>query len=275
MKKIIFSDEQLQEIIETYTNEHLSMSKIGKKFGVSKEVISRVLKENNITIVQDNHIYKANYRTFKVIDSPEKAYWLGFLAADGCVYTREQNATVRLAIQQKDKIHLENFRDFMKSNAPIKDFINDKGFSQENPSPISVINFNSKLMAQDLINLGIVERKSLILQPPKIDKQYYLPFIMGYFDGDGSIYKFNQKTEFGIEFIGSKEIIEWINKTIGLNATLEQRTFGSQTYHIRCGGTNKPYNILKPLYESCETHLARKFNLYKELETVVLNRNVK
>jgi len=48
MKKITFSKEQLEWIINEYTNNHLSMQKIGKKLGVSKSVISRVLKENNI-----------------------------------------------------------------------------------------------------------------------------------------------------------------------------------------------------------------------------------
>ena len=45
------------------------------------------------------------------------------------------------------------------------------------------------------------------------------------------------------------------------------------SYYIRCGGTNKPYQILKQLYDSCEIHLDRKYNIYKDLETVVLSRN--
>ena len=56
---------------------------------------------------------------------------------------------------------------------------------------------------------------------------------------------------------------------------LEKRHPNKETYHIRCGGTNKPYQIMKKLYESCPNiHLDRKFEIYKELETVVLNRNI-
>ena len=76
-------------------------------------------------------------------------------------------------------------------------------------------------MAQDFIDHGVVPKKSLILEPPKIDSEFYLPYIMGYFDGDGTIYKTNSNTEFTIGFIGSKATIEWINEVIGLNAKLE------------------------------------------------------
>ena len=74
------------------------MAQIGKELSppVSKTVIRRILTENNITIKSDNHKYKADYQKFKNIDSAEKAYWLGFIAADGCVYTREKNSTIRI-----------------------------------------------------------------------------------------------------------------------------------------------------------------------------------
>lgn len=173
---------------------------------------------------------------------------------------------MRISIHEKDYNHLEKFRDFMKSNVNIVKFTNDSGFSKDAPTPMCAISFNSEEMAQDLINLGIVPKKSLILEPPKIEPQYYLPYILGYFDGDGTIYKTNHDTEFTVGFIGSLPTISWINEITGLNATLEQRRKNSDTYYIRCGGINKPYNLLKPLYESTNVHLDRKYKLFKELE---------
>ena len=32
-----------------------------------------------------SQIYSCNYNYFKTIDSEDKAYWLGFMYADGCV----------------------------------------------------------------------------------------------------------------------------------------------------------------------------------------------
>jgi hypothetical protein len=123
MSKIEFSSEQIQFIIEKYNVEQLSMAKIGElcEPRVSKTVIRRILNENNIPIKTDNHKYKANYRKFQNVDSAEKAYWLGFIAADGCVYTREKNATIRIALSQKDKEHLKKFVNFMESNVVVQD----------------------------------------------------------------------------------------------------------------------------------------------------------
>ena len=99
---------------------------------------------------------------------------------------------------------------------------------------------------------------------------------MGYFDGDGSISKTSQCNNYTISIQGTKEILTWICKVLNWEAKLEKRVSDSiaNSYYIRCGGTNKPYQILNQLYNSCETHLDRKFQIYKTLETVVLNRNI-
>ena len=275
MRKKEFTKEQLDDIIDLYVNQHISLASIGKRYNVSRTVITRVVKENNIEIRKDNHTYYADYNKFERIDSAEKAYWLGFLAADGCVYVREDlsNATVLINIHQKDRELLEKFNSFMKSNNPIKNIIQNEGYS--NNTPMCRLAFNSKKMAFDLIDKGVVQRKSLILEPPKIDEQYELPFILGYFDGDGSIYKTKQN-EWGISIEGTKEILEWINKILKISDVLSKRYDDDKNnYYIRCGGINKPYQIMKKLYDSVDVHLERKYNIYNELETVVLSRNIK
>ena len=141
MKKIVFTDEEIEKIKEMYIDKFLSMAKIGEQFNVSKTVIRRVLVENNIDIHQDNHTYKADYRAFSKIDSAEKAYWLGFIAADGCVYERPNNGSVKLNIHQRDEEILIKLRTFLKGNMPIKHIIQNEGFS--NNTPMSRIDFNS------------------------------------------------------------------------------------------------------------------------------------
>ena len=107
MKKIIFTEEQQQKIISLYLEENYSLSKIGEQFHVSKGVISRLLTENNIKKRKRTHIHKGDYDIFEDIDTPEKAYWLGFIAADGCISIRKNNATIKIALARKDKGHLE------------------------------------------------------------------------------------------------------------------------------------------------------------------------
>ena len=53
-------------------------------FDVSEDTVRRWMKENNINIRKRK--YNVNEQYFSDIDSPEKAYWLGFLSADGYVH---------------------------------------------------------------------------------------------------------------------------------------------------------------------------------------------
>lgn len=274
MKKIIFTDEQLQDIRYKYEVEHLSLSKICNLYGVSRSVITRIIKELGVIIRQDNHTYFADYDKFHCIDTAEKAYWLGFIAADGCVFIREENASIIINISRKDRSHLEKLKQFMNSNVNIVDHIQTAGFS--NNTEMSKITFNSIKMAQDFNHIGVTNKKSLTLKPPLIDKQFFLPFILGYFDGDGSIFQFNNNKEWGINIEGTREMLEWINDILEVTNKLEKRhNDDKNNYYIRCGGIAKPYRILKQLYDSVDVHLDRKYEKFKALETVVLSRNIK
>ena len=275
MRKIEFSQEQIEDILNKYQN-NWSQQKIADFYKVSRTVIKRILEIQNDGIIIRNRTSKYKYQQdiFENIDTAEKAYWLGFLAADGCNYQREHNASVILNVHEQDIEHLKKFKEFCNTDAEIKSYIGYEGFS--NQTPMCKITLNSKKISNDLIDKGILPNKSLILQPPHILEDFYKPFILGYFDGDGSISKTSQYNNYSISIQGTKEILAWICEVLKWNAKLEKRNINSNnnSYYIRCGGTNKPYQILNQLYNSCETHLDRKFNIYKALETVVLSRNV-
>ena len=64
--------------------------------------------------------YEFDFNYFENIDTEEKAYWLGFLYADGCVTPN----TVRVELQASDKKHIEKFREAVQAN--IKNFIIEK-----------------------------------------------------------------------------------------------------------------------------------------------------
>lgn len=275
MRKIEFSQEQIEDILNKYQN-NWSQQKIADFYEVSRTVIKRILEiQNNGIVIRDRTSkYKYQQDIFENIDTAEKAYWLGFLAADGCNYQREHNASIILNVHEKDIKHLEKFKKFCHTDAEIKSYIGYEGFS--NQTPMCKITLNSKKISNDLIDKGILPNKSLILQPPYILEEFYKPFILGYFDGDGSISKTSQYNNYSISIQGTKEILTWICEVLDWDAKLEKRNINSNnnSYYIRCGGTNKPYQILNQLYNSCEIHLDRKFNIYKALETVVLSRNV-
>ena len=79
----------IEKIIEMYQN-NVSLLNIAKEFGFkSYGPITKVLKENNITIKKrgsgNNRKVNLDEKFFDKIDTPEKAYILGWIISDGYV----------------------------------------------------------------------------------------------------------------------------------------------------------------------------------------------
>lgn len=144
-------------------------------------------------------------KNFENIDSEEKAYWLGFLYADGSVSSKEDK--IELGLAEKDVKHIEKFKNFM--NIKNKICYREKTKSYR-------ISFRSQNCKQDLINKGCFPKKSLILRFPteeQVPKHLIRHFIRGYFDGDG--WFCNTKAgSFQIGFIGTEDFIKGVLKVL-------------------------------------------------------------
>ena len=271
MKKKEFDEKDTKAIIEMYLEKNMSLKSIGEEFLVSKNIIKRILEECNVAIRKKTTKYRQKTEIFSSIDSDEKAYWLGFVAADGCVYKNKENSgTVIVSLHRKDKKHLERMKEFIGSDREISDYISNTGFG--NNTPMSRLEIYSTQMVDDIVEKGVCQRKSLTLKPPLIDQKYWKSFILGYFDGDGSIYKMSQSNNWGFSILGTFEMVSWIREVLDLHDTKIEKQ--KNAFYIRCGGTNKPYSALKKLYHNDIYSLERKKVLFKEMEKVVLSRNI-
>lgn len=114
---------------------------------------------------------------FKIIDNEYKAYWLGFLYADGNIGSKEDK--IELSLAEKDIKHIEKFRDFIGINNKISYRQKTKAYR---------FSFRSQNCKEDLIDKGCFPKKSLSLKFPREEQvpSYLIRhFIRGYFDGDG------------------------------------------------------------------------------------------
>lgn len=133
--------------------------------------------------------YTYNEDYFKEIDTAEKAYWLGFLYADGCItrfYKNEKlkSMSLELTLKDEDCEHLIKFNNALNSNVPIQHRIIAGKYKADR------MVINSTKMCRDLIKLGCTPAKSLTLEFPSCDivpTEFIKDFIRGYFDGDGGI----------------------------------------------------------------------------------------
>lgn len=123
---------------------------------------------------------QGNVRYFQNIDSSIKAYFLGFIAADGCVtQITKSSKGLTISIHEKDRIILDTLKEEIGCD--------NKVFSLKN----NLVRFQlcNKFLVEDLNKLGIKERKTFNLGNilENIPKNLQQSFVLGYFDGDGSV----------------------------------------------------------------------------------------
>ena len=189
MKNNEWYENNKEKILEKYYNNK-TVREISQELNCNYSMIYRKFNEWNIERRQKkkspkrcNAFYKLNYNYFNIIDTEHKAYWIGFLLADGFVNKKE----VSFCLQKNDIKMIELFLNDLDSNCPIK-------YNKDNNPFVTI---TSKDLSNSLIEKGFHNRKSwsfdLDLLLSYIPKELENHFIRGMFDGDGSIkyYKYN------------------------------------------------------------------------------------
>jgi intein-encoded DNA endonuclease-like protein len=190
--------------------------------------------------------YEFNETYFQEINSEEKAYWLGFLFADGNIYKTQMT----LKLQKSDKEHLESFKKALASEHPIHDVF-DSGYEY------SSFFIGSKKLVEDLYNLKMTPRKTWTLEFPNIKKSLIRHFIRGYFDGDGCLYVGKRSKSWSI-FSASETFITHLQNEISEQNIDLKKYIQGKGFVIK---TAKKINIEKLysyLYEDSTVCLNRK-----------------
>lgn len=256
MKQI--SQEQQKEILELYTVQNKSVNYISKIFGVSNTTITKILKSKNIPI-RDNSFYKSKYfdkHYFDNIDSEDKAYFLGFIYADG--YVSKKAFGIKISV--KDEYLLETLKQKLHSEHKIVHTIGTQTkYGKVDSCSISIVN---KYFVDNLISKGVIYNKTGQITFPDetiVPEQFKRHFIRGYFDGNGSVYKSNSGVVVG--FDGSEaflsQILYELNKLF--NTVVKVNKYKDRNcYYIKIGGNNHMRTFYNYLYEYSTIFLERK-----------------
>ncbi|MDR5047854.1 MULTISPECIES: LAGLIDADG family homing endonuclease [Bacillus cereus group] len=260
------SQEIEQKIIDMYVAGNNSKT-ISAEMNIAKSTVTRVLNRNGVeqrTFAEQTRKYFFNESFFNVIDTEEKAYWLGFIYADGSV--SPEKGSFRLSISANDIEHLKVFKEDIQSDYEIPVYGN---YGYDSSSMMCKIDLHSKRLLNDLADKGIVKNKTFLIEFPTIPDYLVHHFIRGYFDGDGSVsfYKVKErptpKAEVTItgteEFLNSlKEILvgAGLNPNIKLAQRHKNRDNNVRTLKY-CGRQNalKFYNFI---YQDATRFLCRK-----------------
>lgn len=257
---------QKEKIIKEYYKME-PFENISSKLSVSRRSVSRVLKESGINTCLKNR-YTLSEDFFETIDSEEKAYWLGFIYADGYVGDDRFN---NLVLSSIDKEHIVKFKETIKFTGQLR--VGSGGYpgSGEN----LIINFSSAKMTSDLRNKGLYPGKSTTMESfPELEDFLIRHFIRGYFDGDGSVYS-SRNTSYHkgkmyeyqiptVSIIGTKPFIEELSNHLVFKNRIRKSKSKNMVYLEYSKKEDIP-NIFQYLYNDSTVYMERKFNKFKEL----------
>lgn len=250
-----FDTDTVSKIINLYNAGNSSPS-IAKELNTGHKNILDCLKRNNIDRRKSKWDIDENY--FDIINTEDKAYFLGLMYADGNVSSDKGTWSIKL--QERDIIILEKFNACIQYNKPLS-LILAKETTHQNQFCIHSSNTN---LIHDLIKQGCIPAKSLILQFPteeQVPKEFQRHFIRGYFDGDGSSRYSNKKCYWKV--LGTLDFVESIKniliQEVGVNNT--KITKSGNIYIYQTGNFKNVFDIREWLYKDATVYLERKYQL--------------
>lgn len=255
--------ETRDKVIDSYCNNK-SVYSICNSFKLSQNKVKRILNEANINEISAskrlNPDLDENY--FENIDTPEKAYWTGWLITDGCVSKKH---SIGLSLQMKDKYILELFEKDIGLHNKIKIF-NKRYFR---------FSFCCKKMIEDLSKYGIIENKTFTVDIPNIKKELISSLLRGCFEGDGGISKSFRKKykryEYELSFCGNYNCVSSFNKIISREIDMPPKNIvkSNSIFRVRWSSRSEIIKIMEYLYRDCGEHkLSRKYDYIKELKAI-------
>jgi transposase len=213
MKEIILDYEKIYN--EEYIKNKKSCKEIASIYGLGKNTIYRNFNKKGLELginrIDYSDVLVEKFKEF----SPDMFYWLGFIAADGSVHKRTKGLTIML--QCNDRDHLYKLSKWIRlPDRCITDvYVHYKGEKQK----AIRLYFSIKEISDILIKYDIIPNKSNkeINFLEKVPEEYKINFIMGYFDGDGSVYIHNNKQSGGISFVGNYYLLNSIRNYLVKN----------------------------------------------------------
>ena len=143
--------------------------------------------------------YTLNEDYFNVINTPMKAYLIGFIYADGGIY----NNYLTIGIHKRDVKVLDKIKDELGYGGPLY---------YDKTNTYVKLTISSSKIVKDLFTLGVIPNKTYISKDiPKIKDEYFHHFLLGFFDGDGSIYRASVKSnDYTVNFTNNKDVLSII-----------------------------------------------------------------
>ena len=249
------AEEKINKILEFY-KQGFNYTQISKIMQISRNTVSKYVRQVGLASIKLNHGKTTFNNLFNKIDTEETAYWLGFLYADGYL----ESSAYRIGLGSIDEEHIQKFKTFVGSENKIL----HEASKNSNHSDYFRFKFSSKIVYNNLINLGVFPQKSLIVKCPdekQVSNHLFLHFVRGYVDGDGSVLLIRNQPRLYLN--GTKDMLNGI--IIRMNWQEKELMKNKNIYMLHYEGKKIASIYIKQLYKEANVYLNRKYNKYLEI----------
>lgn len=198
-------------------------------------------------------------------ETPEVAYWAGFLMADGCVINTKLSSSLALRLGAKDINHLLLFQQTIEAYDSAITETNTLKPSGKGTSKCYTIRLTSPYLGPSLEKWGVIPNKSYVGEIPFIKDELLPHYIRGLIDGDGSVC-ISKDGKPSVSFSGNKSVIQYVQSI--LQFILDTEVYvclkkknpknGHELWYLVIHGKKKSSQIFKWLYDIDGPALHRK-----------------
>lgn len=209
--------------------------------------------------------YSLDDSFFDVINSEAKAYWLGFITADGCVHAGPAGANgwqrhqLSVKLKASDAGHLEKLKADLGAENPV---YFDRQATKGHPA--AGVSFSSRHMVESLIRLGVTPRKSLTVEPWAGPAGLMRHYWRGAFDGDGTLVRHPrlERDKWHLRMLGTEATIEAFRLwSAGICGTTAKKCPKGRIWSFTMGGLASPQAVAREMYGDATVYLDRKHEL--------------
>jgi DNA-binding XRE family transcriptional regulator len=255
------TDAQKDEIVRRYLDGEGSYA-LAEEFGVSGANLGKMLDQRGVkrrTLGEAKRVHSCDHAFFDVIDTEEKAYWLGFMAADGNITS--DRPVIQLRLASKDREHVVRFASAVRSTHAVADYTDKAG------NTYTKLSIASPELTAGLAKHGISPNKTFTLAwPDHLEPELVRNFLRGYFDGDGSWHVWLPQGLAPVlrwEIIGNESFClgaqGYLVEAIGLRITkLDRPSNAPRIRRLSYSGRNQVSRIYHLMYDGATIYLPRK-----------------
>ena len=242
-------------------NPSYTAKDVSEKTGIRLRLVERYICDLKIGKEKGVKTSIKNISYFDEIDTQEKAYFLGWIMADGCVSIRDGQYSIKIHIAKKDRYLIDEFQKAIGSSYPVSEKVSYKRGTRCESVYISA---TSRHMVESLERYGITPRKTGKERiPNNIPNDMKRHFLRGFFDGDGHAIFIKRQgyVNYNFGFTGPKDMLRDITSLVGVDRSIYQKEGVCQIGY----GKKHGKILYDMMYEESTIKLNRKFEIMKSV----------